>query len=115
VVQSTEAALGEQANILTRLRELAMEPSSDGLGNAERAYVDTEAQQLLGELQRITQTTEYNGTKLLNGAAITLDFQVGIHATASDVISPSRWRPPTAASRTSTWPRRPAGCPGRRS
>src|SRR5512133_280495 len=35
VVQSTEAALNEQANILTRMRELAMQSASDGVGNVE--------------------------------------------------------------------------------
>ncbi|MCM2333240.1 MAG: flagellin FliC, partial [Anaeromyxobacteraceae bacterium] len=87
VVQSTEAALNEQANILTRMRELAMQSASDGVGNVERGYIDKESTKLLAELQRISQVAEYNGTKLLDGSAATLDFQVGIAATANDVIS----------------------------
>jgi flagellin len=87
VIQSTESALNEGANILTRLRELAMQSASDGVGDSERAYVQKESTALVAELQRISQVTEYNGTKLLNGANATLDFQVGIYSTTNDAIS----------------------------
>lgn len=87
VIQSTEAALNEQANVLTRLRELAMQSASDGVGNSERTYIDRESTALVSELERIAQVAEYNGTKLLNGAAATLDFQVGVYATSNDAIS----------------------------
>ena len=87
VIQSTESALNEQSNILTRLRELAMESASDGIGNTERGYVDREAQALLGELERVANVAEYNGTSLLNGGAATLDFQVGLFSTSNDAIT----------------------------
>jgi flagellin len=87
IVQSAEAALNETANILTRLRELATESASDGIGNTERGYVQKEARALTDELERIAQVTDYNGTKLLNGAASTLDFQVGIENSGFDRIS----------------------------
>ena len=87
VIQSTESALNESANVLTRLRELAMQSASDGVGNSERTYIDRESTALVAELERIAQVTEYNGTKLLNGAAATLDFQVGVYATSNDAIS----------------------------
>ncbi len=87
VIQSTEAALNEQANILTRLRELAMQSSSDGVGNSERQYIQMEGGALVNELQRISQVADYNGTKLLNGATATLNFQVGIYSTSNDSIA----------------------------
>jgi flagellin len=87
VIQSTEAALNEQANVLTRLRELAMQSASDGVGNSERAYIEKESTALVAELQRISQVAEYNGTKLLDGTNATLDFQVGIYSTTNDAIS----------------------------
>lgn len=87
VIQSTEAALNEQANILTRLRELAMQSSSDGVGNSERTYIQAESTALVNELQRISQVADYNGTKLLDGAAATLNFQVGIYSTSNDSIA----------------------------
>ncbi|MBK9518802.1 MAG: flagellin FliC [Anaeromyxobacter sp.] len=99
VIQSTEAALNEQANILTRLRELAMQSASDGIGNTERTYIQTETQGLVDELERISQVTEYNGAKLLDGTVTTLDFQVGINnsATGFDRISFSTLNATTAA------------------
>ena len=87
VIQSSESALNESANILTRLRELAMQSASDGVGNSERAYIQTETTSLVNELERIAQVTEYNGTKLLNGVTSTLDFQVGIYKSTNDSIS----------------------------
>jgi flagellin len=99
VVQASEAALNEQSNILTRLRELAMQSASDGVGTSERGYIDTEAQQLLGEIQRIAQVTEYNGTKLLDGTNVSgLDFHVGIANTGNDVITLKTVNATTAAA-----------------
>jgi flagellin len=95
VVQTAEGALGEVTNILARLRELAVQSASDGVGDTERGYIQTEAADLLSELDRIANSTEFNGTKLLDGGAsggaTTLDFQVGIRydaaAPQNDVIS----------------------------
>ena len=87
VVQTTEAALDNTANILTRLRELAMESASDGVGNSDRAYINTEATQLQAEIDRVAQTTNFNGASLLNGSNTTLDFHVGVEATSNDIIS----------------------------
>ena len=87
VVQTTEAALDNTANILTRLRELAMESASDGVGDSDRGYINTEATQLQDEMDRVAQTTNFNGTNLLNGSATTLDFHVGVNATSYDIIS----------------------------
>jgi flagellin len=90
LIQSTESALNETANILTRMRELAMQSSSDGVGSTERGYIQTEAGQLVDELERIAQTTEYNGTKLLDGTLASgsgLDFQIGVANTANDRIN----------------------------
>jgi flagellin len=98
VIQSTESALNEGANILTRLRELAMQSASDGVGNSERAYIQKESTALVAELERISQVAEYNGTKLLNGINATLDFQVGIYSTTNDAISFNTLNATTSAS-----------------
>jgi len=87
VIQSTESALNESAAVLTRLRELAMQSASDGIGDTERGYVQKEATALVDELERIAQVTEYNGTKLLNNSGSTLDFQVGLGTSSNDKIS----------------------------
>ena len=86
VVQTTEAALNETANILTRLRELTMQASSDGIGTTERGYIQEEADNLIAELDRIDETTEFNDQKLF-GAVAPLQFQVGIRETTNDFIS----------------------------
>jgi flagellin len=113
MVQASESALNEQANILTRLRELAMQSTSDGVGNSERSYLDTEAQQLLTELQRIADVTEYNGTKLLDGSNVSgLDFHVGIANGASDVITLKSVNATTAAATGSPASGTPAIAPG---
>ena len=86
VVQTAESALNETGNILTRMRELTMQSSSDGISNTERAYIQEETDALIGELNRIDNSTEFNGTKLF-GAAAALTFQVGIRGTADDFLS----------------------------
>jgi flagellin len=86
VIQTTEAALTETSSILTRLRELAMQSASDGIGDVERGYIQTEADGLVQEVDRIASVTKFNGTALL-ATATTLDFQVGVDGTTNDVIS----------------------------
>lgn len=87
LVQTAEGGLGEISNIITRLRELGIQAASDTIGDRERILIDTEAQQLKGEVQRIANTTSWNTTKLLDGSTPVFDFQVGTFATEDDVIS----------------------------
>lgn len=80
VLQTAEGGTHEVQNILVRLRELSVQAASDTLGDAERQFTNLEFQQLKGEINRIAQTTVYNGTNLLNGMGKTMEFQVGIDA-----------------------------------
>ncbi len=77
MVQVAEGGLSETANMLVRLRELSIQAASDTLGDRERGMVDIEYQQLKEEVERVSQTTAFNGTSLLNGSGGVLDFQVG--------------------------------------
>jgi len=77
LVQVAEGALGEVSNMLIRLRELSIQAASDTVGDRERAMVDIEYQHLKEEIDRVSQTTQFNGTPLLNGQGGILDFQVG--------------------------------------
>ena len=86
-VQVAEGGLSESGNLLVRLRELATQAASDTIGDKERGFVNVEVQQLKQELERISLTTEYTGTKLLDGSAKTLDFQVGIGAGVNNRIT----------------------------
>jgi len=78
MIQVAEGGLNEVQNILTRLRELSIQSASDTVGEDERGFLDLEYQNIKDELQRITQTTEYNGVNLLNGSGDKLDFQIGV-------------------------------------
>ena len=76
LVQTAEGALGEVQNILTRMSELGVQAASDTIGPQERVYVDREYQALKQELDRITNSTEFNGTHLLDGTGGILDIQI---------------------------------------
>jgi len=67
LVQTAEGGLNEVGNILSRLRELAVQSSSDTIGNVERGFLNKEYTALKDEIDRITNATEYNGTRLLVG------------------------------------------------
>lgn len=67
LVQTAEGGMSEIGNILSRLRELAVQGSSDTIGNSERGFLNKEYMQLKDEIDRITNSTEYNGTMLLTG------------------------------------------------
>lgn len=77
MIQVAEGGLDESSNILIRLRELSIQSASDTVGETERQYTDMEFQQLKDELQRISQTTEFNEVNLLDGSSDKLDFQIG--------------------------------------
>jgi len=77
MVQTAEGGLNEVSSILTRMRELAIQTSSDTVGDVERGMTNMEYQNLKLELDRISQVTEFNGKKLLNGEGGQFDFQVG--------------------------------------
>jgi len=77
MVQVAEGGLNETSNILTRMRELAIQASSDTVGDTERGMTNLEYQALKQEMSRISQVTEFNGRKLLNGTGEKLEFQIG--------------------------------------
>lgn len=79
LVQTAEGGLNEVSSILTRMRELAVQTASDTVGDAERDMTNLEYQNLKLELERISQVTEFNGKKLLNGEGQQYDFQIGIN------------------------------------
>jgi flagellin len=82
LIQVAEGGTNEVSNILVRMRELSIQAASDTIGDKERTFIDKEVQQLRSEINRIAATTEFNGTKLLNGSGDKLDIQVGINNNA---------------------------------
>jgi flagellin len=67
LIQTAEGGLVETTNMLIRLRELAVQSATDTVGNTERAFIDKEYQALKAEIDRIANSTEFNGTRLLVG------------------------------------------------
>ena len=86
VIQVAEGAIGEQSNILLRLRDLALQSANGVYSSNDRSYLDTERSSLESEIDRIANVTNFNGTSLLNAAA-TVDLQVGISNSANDKIT----------------------------
>ena len=68
LIQTAEGGMNEIGNILSRLRELAVQGASDTIGNTERSFIHKEFNSLKDEIDRITMSTEYNGSLLLVGA-----------------------------------------------
>jgi flagellin len=87
LVQTSEGGLSEISNILTRLRELGVQASSDTIGDQEREFINKEVQQLKSETDRIAKTTRFGQVMLLDGTGGAFDFQVDINNTENDRIS----------------------------
>ena len=79
LVQTAEGGLNEVGNIITRLRELGIQAASDTVGETERGFINKEVNQLSSEIQRISATTAWGSTKLLDGSTPSFDFQIGLH------------------------------------
>ncbi|GAA3795305.1 flagellin N-terminal helical domain-containing protein [Cellulomonas soli] len=87
VVQTAEGALTETHSILQRMRTLSVQASNDGgLSDTAKGNIKDEMDQLKTELTRISETTQFNGTKLLDGKYSGV-FQVGANNSAQDKIT----------------------------
>ena len=78
MIQVTEGGLNEISNMIIRLRELAIQAASDTIGDKERSFTDRDFQALKSEINRIADSTNFNGNPLLNGKAGIFEIQVGI-------------------------------------
>jgi flagellin len=69
LIQTAEGALNETHSILQRMRELSVQSANDTNTDADRKELQAEVKQLVSELDRIGNTTEFNTKKLLDGSA----------------------------------------------
>jgi len=83
LIQVAEGALDESTNILQRIRELAIQSSNGIYSNTDRATLDAEVQQLVSELDRISETTQFNGRSILDGSLGDVELQVGAQSQQS--------------------------------
>ncbi|MEZ5973456.1 MAG: flagellin [Planctomycetota bacterium] len=80
LAQTAEGALGEVSNILSRMRELAMQASNGTLSTEDRVTVDSEFQAMITEIDRIADQTSFNDINLLDGSGTgTVTMQIGIN------------------------------------
>ncbi|HAG53048.1 MAG TPA: hypothetical protein DCL21_04600 [Alphaproteobacteria bacterium] len=70
MLQIADGALSEVNDVLVRLSSLSVQSASGQLSDSERVLLDSEFQQLLSEVDRISQDTEFNGNQLLNGGDV---------------------------------------------
>ena len=80
MLQTAEGSLQSTGDILQRVRELAVQSSNATNSAGDRKAIQAEVGQLLSEADRIAQTSEFNGLKLLDGSFGTASFQVGANA-----------------------------------
>jgi len=87
IIQTAESASNEVTDILQRMRELAVQSSSETLDDDERSYIQDEFLELSEEVERISAVTEFNGVALTNNTSTQIDVQVGIQNATTSRIS----------------------------
>ena len=80
LAQTAEGALAESTNILQRVRELSIQSANSTNSSQDRLSLQSEVNQLVSELDRIANTTTFNGLKLLDGSFTAQSFQIGAEA-----------------------------------
>lgn len=102
LVDTAEGALQETTAILQRIRELAIQSAGGAPSNADRVNLHKEVTQLQEELDRITNTTRFNGELLLNGTFHDTDFQIGQTNNEEITVSIGDLRPTQIGAYTQT-------------
>lgn len=77
MLESAESAMGEVTEILQRLRELTLQLASDSYGDEERTRAKVEMDELVEEVDRISESVKFNGKVLLDGNATDIALQIG--------------------------------------
>ena len=80
MAQTAEGSMDEMTNILQRMRELSVQSSNDTNSASNREAIQQEVSQLHSELDRIAETTDFNGTKLLDGSSGDTTLQIGANS-----------------------------------
>ncbi|MGV3741035.1 MAG: flagellin [Burkholderiaceae bacterium] len=80
LAQTAEGALAEVGNNLQRIRELSVQSANATNSASDRAALQAEVKQLTDEIERVATSTNFNGTKLLDGNFSAQQFQVGANS-----------------------------------
>ncbi|WP_456384396.1 flagellin [Desulfolithobacter sp.] len=87
LAQTAEGAMQESTNILQRMRELAVQSANATNSAADRAALQAEVNQLKSEMNRIANSTTFNGLNILDGTFVSQQFQVGPNANETIGVS----------------------------
>ncbi len=87
LAQTAEGALSSIGTALQRIRELAVQSSNDTNSSGDRQAINDEVQQLIAEIERVANTTEFNGQRVLDGSLSDLFFQVGANQGQTIAVS----------------------------
>ena len=100
--QTAEGGLGGATSNLQRIRELAVQAANDTNTVSDREALNNEAQQLIAEVRRIANTTQFNGQNVLDGSSPNLTFQVGANQNQTISITGVDARAEVLGARIST-------------
>jgi flagellin len=85
--QTAEGALSTVGDALQRIRELAVQSANDSNSASDRQALNNEVQQLVAEISRVANNTEFNGGRILDGSLQDLFFQVGANQGQTIAVS----------------------------
>lgn len=80
LIDTTESAHVEVSNMMQRLRELAVQSSNDTNTSSDRGNIVAESRQLIAEINRVSETTTFNGMNIMDGTFSGKQFQIGADA-----------------------------------
>lgn len=87
MVQTADGGADQITSLLTRMRQLAVEATNGTMSSDDISNINSEYQDDLSEINRVASDTTFNGKVLLDGSQGTVNFQVGINASAADQIA----------------------------
>ncbi len=90
--QTAEGALQSSGDILQRIRELAVQSANASNSASDRQAINAEVSNLVAELDRVAQQTEFNGQKLIDGSFTSASFQIGANANQTITVTSANFR-----------------------
>jgi flagellin len=87
LAQTAEGAMSTIGDNLQRIRELALQSANSTNSSSDRQALNSEVQQLISEIGRVSSTTQFNGLNLLDGSFSAAQFQVGANANQTINVS----------------------------
>lgn len=100
LIQTAEGGLEEVTNILQRMRELSIQSANGTYDTGNRDTLNAEVDQLQQEIDRIGETTSFNGLNILDGSGEGIDLQVGENANQTIALSINKVSTDTLGSGT---------------